>query len=100
MTSYGGIEEGRKQTILQGQSRRSEQKQVIFCQSGRSFRVKADDLWVKTDDLWVETDDLCVKADDPGRKRTIPRLKADNRIWIFKVRKPTILRDESRRSSP
>ena len=37
----------------------SGSKQTIFCESGRYFRVKADDLWVKTDDL-------CVKADDPG----------------------------------
>ena len=28
-------------------------------------------------------DDFCVKADGPGRKRTILRLKADDRIWIF-----------------
>ena len=53
---------------------------VIWWNPGGS---KADDRWIKTDDLWVETDDLCVKADDPERKRTISRLTADNRIWIF-----------------
>ena len=31
--------------------------QTIFCQSGRSYRVNANDLWVKPDDL--------------GRKHTI-----------------------------
>ena len=75
---WGGITSiGQKRSRVKADDpTHSSQKQVIFCQSGRSFRVKADDLWVKTDDL-------CVKPDDAGRKRKISGLKADDRIWIF-----------------